>query len=412
MSIPFLDDNKNWLLPGMLCVGGCPRSSLDISLLLDKGVKMFVNLMTASKEKRFNTKSLVSSSDGVVYHHLPIPDEGVVDDSQQTQLAECIATHILNYFTNGTATCEVGAVYIYCRGGLGRSMMMGIAVMIKLFDVVGSDRLYEMLDLDLNRSLSHYINSLINFSDRQKRKRKIKSKSSILTSSLQRNYLARIVGEKVIYFYNEKKQFGHFSNFFAGNKRFPLTLRLPFNYSNFELGDEGVSTFDTTEHFYQIQKFLYPGMPEANLQYARLMMFANTPNKVANMGRLVARGQYAAAWYIAPEETLPSSLRGQGYGEPGGYIKAVKDAIKNGVVMRDDWDDIKDEIMMFALEAKFNKKTNPKLYNVLTDVVRDGYSLREYTPRDDYWAVFAGSGKGMLGILLGRLGEQLLTSDD
>ena len=397
MSIPFLDDNKNWLLPGVLCVGGCLRNDDDVELLLGKGVSTFVNLMTKREIKKckVNLDSLEMN-----YIYFPIPDEGVVDDVKLIALINRLAGLILTPFVNSECPSPI---YISCRGGLGRSMMVGVGVMIKLFEIVGTRRVYDILGLNYD----WHINDLICFADKQKRRRKVKKNSPILTSSLQRNFLARYVGEKCIYFYDSKKDFGHFSNFFKGSKKYPMNLQLPFSYSKKISGED---TFDfsppTTEHWFQMQKFLYTGMPDANYEYARLMVYATTPNKVANMGRQVAKGQWAGKWNVAPEEDLPLSLRGRGYGEAGGYIKAVKDGVKAGVKMRDDWGEVKDDVMMYALRAKFDQERNPELYQALLDT--QGYSLREYTFRDDYWAVFGCDGLGVLGILLGRLRDELL----
>ena len=67
---------------------------------------------------------------------------------------------------------------------------------------------------------------------------------------------------------------------------------------------------------------------------------------------------------------------------------------------REDWEEIKDEVMYKALEAKFTQHEDLKAKLLETK----GYMLVEHTVNDVYWADGGdGSGKNMLGQLLVRL---------
>lgn len=71
----------------------------------------------------------------------------------------------------------------------------------------------------------------------------------------------------------------------------------------------------------------------------------------------------------------------------------------------DDWEDIKEDIMMIALRAKFTQHRN--LNKILLDT--HGKYLVEHTDRDSYWGDGGnGSGKNRLGILLMKLRDELI----
>lgn len=67
-------------------------------------------------------------------------------------------------------------------------------------------------------------------------------------------------------------------------------------------------------------------------------------------------------------------------------------------VRRPDWDAIKEDVMRFALRAKFEQ--NPELRELL--LATGEARLVEHTPTDSYW------GNGAVGEGLNRLGELLM----
>lgn len=120
------------------------------------------------------------------------------------------------------------------------------------------------------------------------------------------------------------------------------------NFALFPITIDGV-IWPSSEHYYQAQKFLDPALQEQ-------IRSQPTPYKAAQMAR-------------NPEMPL-----------------------------RDDWDDVKDGVMLVALHAKFSQ------YKVLQDLLRSTKAahLYEHTKNDCYWADCGDrTGKN-------RLGEELM----
>ena len=113
--------------------------------------------------------------------------------------------------------------------------------------------------------------------------------------------------------------------------------------------------FATTEHYFQAQKFV--GTP-----YYRDVANASTASNAAKLGRSRAHP------------------------------------------LRPDWEEVKDEVMMTALRAKFTQHQHLK--DTLLGTAPK--TLIEHTTNDRYWADGGdGSGKNMLGILLMKLRDEL-----
>lgn len=71
--------------------------------------------------------------------------------------------------------------------------------------------------------------------------------------------------------------------------------------------------------------------------------------------------------------------------------------------LRDDWEEVKETVMMHALEAKFDQ--HPYLTALLKST-KDA-TLCEWNPKDSYWAWgLAGEGKNRLGALLMELRDR------
>lgn len=114
-------------------------------------------------------------------------------------------------------------------------------------------------------------------------------------------------------------------------------------------------SWKTSEHYFQAQKF-------AGTSHEEELRLADSPMQVAKMGR---------------DRKRP---------------------------LRKDWEEVKDEIMLEALRAKFTQHKDLKEILLGTgDAI-----LVEHTKNDFYWADGGdGSGKNMLGILLMKLREEL-----
>ncbi len=143
--------------------------------------------------------------------------------------------------------------------------------------------------------------------------------------------------EEEIKFYSETGKYGEFSNFAS------FTIRLKNK------------TWNTTEHFYQAQKF-------ENQAYQEKIRNAESPMKAAELGR-------------SRKERI----------------------LKN-------WETKKDNVMYEAVKAKFTQHTD--LRQLLLDT--ENARIVEHTENDAYWGDGGdGKGKNMLGKILMRVREEL-----
>lgn len=126
------------------------------------------------------------------------------------------------------------------------------------------------------------------------------------------------------------------------------------NFSKHPINLDG-TTWPTTEHYFQAMKF-------AGTEHEEKVRNAPTAMAAAKMGR---------------ERSRP---------------------------LRKDWEDVKEQVMMKALRAKFTQHANARNTLLGTGNAR----LVEHTDRDSYWADGGdGSGKNRLGELLMRLRAEL-----
>lgn len=128
-----------------------------------------------------------------------------------------------------------------------------------------------------------------------------------------------------------------------------------FSHHGFELDGKW---WMTSEHHFQAQKFY-------GTEYAEIIRLLDNPMKAAEMGR---------------NPNLP---------------------------LREDWEEVKDDIMRKAVYAKFSQ--NIELKNILLNT--DSEYIVENTSNDYYWGCGTnGSGKNMLGIILMEIREKLKLS--
>jgi ribA/ribD-fused uncharacterized protein len=117
----------------------------------------------------------------------------------------------------------------------------------------------------------------------------------------------------------------------------------------------GRHTWPTSEHYFQGQKF-------AGTEHEGAILHASSPAIAARMGRSRQRP------------------------------------------LRADWEQVKDEVMLEALRAKFTQYPELRERLLATGNAR----LVEHTARDRYWADGGdGSGRNMLGVLLMRVRAEL-----
>lgn len=167
---------------------------------------------------------------------------------------------------------------------------------------------------------------------------------------------------EIIDFYDPKKKYGEFSNFYKSlikidNKK-----------------------FDTVEHYFQWNKFTDPW-------YKEQIYKQNTPGKV---------------------KYLSSQQKGIQYPWQRPLQEIVKESIKRGIKIRDNWDNLRHFVMIDGVVAKFTQ--NKKLLKLLLST--KGKILRENSPRDSYWGIGKDkNGKNMLGKTLMCLRDLILTGE-
>ncbi len=157
-------------------------------------------------------------------------------------------------------------------------------------------------------------------------------------------------------FYNPKEHMGEFSNYFKS----------PINIDG--------KYYETVEHYFQSQKF-------PNTDYSEIIRTQNTPNKA---------------------KILASQKRGGGY-KWRTDLNSIIDSHKH-LVLREDWEEVKDSIMFRGLQAKFKTKEFKNILQATGDK-----EIREVSPRDYYWGTGKnGTGLNKLGKLLMKLRNELV----
>ena len=111
---------------------------------------------------------------------------------------------------------------------------------------------------------------------------------------------------------------------------------------------------------------------------------ADTPNKAITLAKQKLPSGYASKW----KHTKTSNLT------IGELLKRGKN---QGVKIRPDWDQVKDEVMLRANRAKYQQ--NKKLAKLL--ISTGNYQLKEHS-KDKYW------GDGGDGSGLNQLGKMLM----
>lgn len=181
---------------------------------------------------------------------------------------------------------------------------------------------------------------------------------------------------KSILFYDKNDEYFEFSNFYMA-----------------EITIDGI-IYPNTEYYYQVQKFMGPESTDLDQEYAEKILAVNTSNKAYYLAKQIARGGYAASWYVSQnDKTMLNDL--------------IRESKTNGVKPRPDWDNVKDNVMRKAVWAKFTQ--HPDLQQLLLDT-NDAY-IAENSPRDSYWGLGKdGDGKNMLGKILEEV-RTLLSSN-
>jgi ribA/ribD-fused uncharacterized protein len=143
---------------------------------------------------------------------------------------------------------------------------------------------------------------------------------------------------------------------------------------NFKLLIDGIN-YKSVEYYFQAQKFLGPNPSTFNIEYAKIIANANTSN-------------------IA--KILANQKKGGGYKWRTDLNPIIEEFVNKGVVIRPDWEAIKDDVMYKGVYEKFYQ--NKYLRDIL--LATDNSELVEDSPTDKYWGKHNGVGLNKLGLTL------------
>ena len=174
---------------------------------------------------------------------------------------------------------------------------------------------------------------------------------------------------EVIKFYNSKKEYGELSNFYKHKKGREIV------YNN--------KKYQTSEHLYQALRFDYKGASEDSLEYAEIIRHSSTAYKAKIIANQMILNRYPWQQALSP---------------------IIQKYLDRGLTIREDWDDVVDEIMLKVLRLKFDQDEHCQRVLLSTGDVM----LMENTSRDCYWASGPdGKGLNMLGILLVKVRNEI-----
>jgi hypothetical protein len=176
-----------------------------------------------------------------------------------------------------------------------------------------------------------------------------------------------------ITFFDKDKPYYEFSNFAP----FPIVF------------DD--HTWQTTEHYYQAQKFNQPNNPRS-MEYYNIISQADSPMKIFLLANKRHAAGYQTAWLVN-KRTMRET------------INEVIDRYPD-VTIRPDWEQVKVSEMRRALRAKFDRIYRPGLCDMLLST--GNLEIVEANPRDSFWGAGPdGTGQNKLGNLLMELRAQL-----
>jgi ribA/ribD-fused uncharacterized protein len=168
----------------------------------------------------------------------------------------------------------------------------------------------------------------------------------------------------LILFYDKKRAYYEFSNFFYDKKN-------PIFFNG--------KSYPTAEHAYQAAKFIKDDKDNvASSDYAEIIRNADTPNQARILGNQKCKGGF-------PETTKLNPI-----------IKEYQH-----IKMKENWNEIhRDEDMQRIIDAKFSQSLRLKQLLIATGDKR----IKEDS-RDSHWG---GDGDNALGLILERTREKLI----
>jgi ribA/ribD-fused uncharacterized protein len=356
MSI--LTDNSNWVIKNSLIQGGLPYSQKDYNILLGIGVNVFINLMGTREYNsgkkhinKFNYRNLKHPK-SVEYYNIPITDLKIISDKEACKIVDLIVKKIE----------EDKVVYVHCLGGNGRSGTINALVLHRLYPKMSYKEIIEKLNYDRS-------------------KRKYKPNNITPQTASQFNQIHRIVtGSDDIYFYEPSSPYYFLSNYYSDTE-------VPITY----IGKK----WPSLEHFYQYFKFV---KTPRGKEYAEIIRSSKTSNLAFVLGNM-RKGNNGKNKLKGGRDNIVINPKNKEYKVNNALVEY------EDVTIRDDWEKVKDKVMIVGLVLKFtqNKRLTKELIKTAPS------KLYEFTRRDLYWATwFDGKGDNRLGKLLTELRSCLI----
>jgi ribA/ribD-fused uncharacterized protein len=177
--------------------------------------------------------------------------------------------------------------------------------------------------------------------------------------------------ENKIEFYDPKdKNYGYLSNFYG--KRINDSFKLVIDKKK----------WPSVEHYFQAQKFKGDSVSE---KYAELIREQDTPMKA----KVLASQKTDKSFYPWENELIEQ------------YVKPY---LEKGVKLRDDWNEVREDVMKRAVLEKF--KQNEDLRTKLLST--EDAELIEASPKDSFWGIGKNKkGQNKLGKILQEVRQEI-----
>lgn len=255
-----------------------------------------------------------------------------------------------------------GVVYIFCKGGHGRSGMVAAAVYGKREGKNGSESIEHINALWKKQRDMKKLRPVI---------RKLGSPQTIEQKRVVIQYLFDASRQiDYVWFYETDDGYGVMNNLYIPKK--PVIIN----------GEEWM----TTEHYFHAMKFRGPRASARSIEYSNLIKIADSPSKSKNLGNQKPNLFRGANWKL--NKKLDHRLMND-------VIAEYKD-----VKMRSDWNKASVAVMLNALLHKFTQ--DEELLDLLLTIPDNVYFV-EHTVRDKIWADGGDGGTGEKG--QNRLGK-------
>lgn len=258
-------------------------------------------------------------------------------------------------------------VYIFCKGGHGRSGVIAASVYGKLHHLSGKESLkYINNEWEKQRDLSKLSPKIRNLGSPQTsiQKKTVIEYLDNINGKVKKHTKNNSVAISTLLFYEPTDPYYFFSNFYT--EKTPLII-----------DDE---KWYNTEQYFQAMKFRGKKASTRSIEYSNIIKNADSPMKVKLLGTQKTIGGYGAKWKINKnsDNRLVNDI-----------VKEYKD-----IKIRNDWKIASISCMIKAVYCKFTQYDNLKKEIIK---IPDNTYLVEHTTRDSIWGDGGDGGDGTIG---------------